>query len=106
MSSLVNKLCCSISYALNLLKWLIFTGSCWAFSTVVSVEGINKIKTGELWSLSEQELVDCDKDNNGCDGGLMEHALNFIAKAEGLTTENSYPYTAKDGTCQLPMVSN
>ncbi|KDO82142.1 hypothetical protein CISIN_1g048002mg, partial [Citrus sinensis] len=77
-------------------------GSCWAFSTVVSVEGINKIKTGELWSLSEQELVDCDKDNHGCDGGLMEQALNFIAKSEGLTTEKSYPYTAKDGSCELP----
>ncbi|CAN0929320.1 unnamed protein product [Linum grandiflorum] len=74
-------------------------GSCWAFSTVAAVEGINKIKTGELVSLSEQELVDCSKDNNGCDGGLMEQAFKFIEQVGGLTTESNYPYEAKDESC-------
>ncbi|KAL8532769.1 hypothetical protein ACS0TY_009107 [Phlomoides rotata] len=74
-------------------------GSCWAFSTVAGVEGINKIKTGKLVSLSEQELVDCEKDNEGCNGGLMENAYEFIKTQGGLTTENKYPYRAKDGDC-------
>ena len=90
--------------ALKLLKIIDVTGSCWAFSTVVAVEGINKIKTGELVNLSEQELVDCDKENQGCDGGLMEQAFEFIKQSDGLTTENSYPYKAKDESCDSSKV--
>ncbi|XP_024969133.1 vignain-like [Cynara cardunculus var. scolymus] len=75
-------------------------GSCWAFSTVVAIEGINQIKTKELVSLSEQELIDCDnRENQGCNGGLMDLAFDFIKKVGGLTKEDSYPYTAANGRC-------
>ena len=68
---------------------------------MAATEGITKLSTGKLITLSEQELVDCDTKgvDQGCEGGLMDDAFKFIIQNKGLNTETKYPYKGVDGTC-------
>jgi len=78
-------------------------GSCWAFSATASVEGAWQILNGgTVPNLSEQQMVDCSsaQGNEGCNGGWMDQAFQYLVKAGGQDTTHDYPYTAKDGKCK------
>ncbi len=71
-------------------------GSCWSFSASGAMEGAWFVSTGNLVSISEQELVDCAGiryGSSGCNGGQMDGAFKF-AIDNGICTESSYPYTS------------
>jgi len=75
-------------------------GSCWAFSTTGAIESRCALSKGTLTSLSEQELVDCDTVDHGCNGGSMQNGFDYAESHSGLCTESSYSYTAVGGSCQ------
>lgn len=76
-------------------------GSCWAFSTTGSLEGVYAIKNKNIKSFSEQQLVDCSLTygNMGCNGGIMQNAYTYIHD-KGITTEEAYPYTGVKESCR------
>jgi cathepsin F len=84
-------------------------GSCWAFSAVGSLEGQWFLAGHPLTGLSEQNLVDCDHEcmqyegqkvcDQGCDGGLMPNAFQYVLDNKGIDTEAGYAYVGFDQNC-------
>lgn len=74
-------------------------GSCWSFSTTGSLEGLYFLNNSVLLSFSEQQLVDCDLTNYGCDGGWPDVAFQYTAQY-GNELETTYPYTGNQDGCQ------
>jgi hypothetical protein len=79
---------------------------CRAFSTAAAIEGAVAVLTGYLNELSVQELIDCVKQNEGCNGGDFDYAFSFARR--GLSSYSDYRFTQNQGTCrsgQFPIVS-
>lgn len=78
-------------------------GSCYTFSTTGCLESHHALKTGNLLSLSEQQIVDCAQafNNHGCDGGLPSQAFEYIRFNHGIELESEYPYVGRDEKCRF-----
>jgi cathepsin L len=76
-------------------------GSCWAFGAIAAQESAWAITFEKLYSLSEQNLVDCVSLSKGCDGGNADIAYLWVALLQNglFNSEANYPYTAKQGKC-------
>jgi len=77
-------------------------GSCWAFSANAQIESWSRINGKGQVNLSEQQLVDCSRSfgNQGCNGGWMDNAFQYIVKY-GITSTAEYPYAGRDQTCKF-----
>lgn len=82
-----------------------YCNNCWAFSSIASLEAHWCIKTGQTVSLSEQQAVDCNRNdqtgNWGCDGGSMASCYMYISGNDGIASDATYPYqeaTTHNGT--------
>jgi C1A family cysteine protease len=75
-------------------------GGCWSFAATGALEGATKVAGNSLVSLSEQQFLDCDKTDSGCGGGLEYQGWDFFKNAgQGICTEDSYSYKARNGNC-------
>jgi len=79
-------------------------GSCWAFSATENVESMwilaGKGKNSTV-DFAPQQIVDCDTNDDGCDGGDPPTAYEYLISTGGIESNESYPYTAEDGTCKF-----
>jgi C1A family cysteine protease len=69
-------------------------GSCWAFSANDILESYSAMITGVVPTLSEQNLVDCTYNYDGCQGGWMTDAFDYVIKNKGIGFGYGYPYSS------------
>nr|ANS70964.1 cathepsin [Lymantria dispar multiple nucleopolyhedrovirus] len=76
-------------------------GACWAFATLASVESQFAMRHDRFIDLAEQQLIDCDSVDFGCNGGLLHTAFEEIMRMGGVQTENDYPFAGENKRCTL-----
>lgn len=75
----------------------------WANQPIEQIQTTYAIKTGNLYILSVQNLLDCVSLNYGCGGGYFQYVWPFVINNQHgkINLESDYPYIGKTGTCQF-----
>ena len=82
-------------------------GSSWAFAAVSQIESIWALQGhNPLTELSTQQVISCNDDSNGCNGGEIDSAMRYVFQADGLHAESTYRYlSGQDNvtrSCSMP----
>lgn len=79
-------------------------GSCYIFSSMALLEARLRIATNnsERTVFSTQEVVDCSRYSQGCDGGFPYLIGGKYAQDYGVIDDACYPYTATAQQCKSP----
>ncbi|EDM12495.1 cathepsin W [Rattus norvegicus] len=65
---------------------------CWAIAAADNIQTLWRIKTQQFVDVSVQELLDCDRCGNGCNGGFVWDAYITVLNNSGLASEEDYPF--------------
>lgn len=76
---------------------------CYAFASVAALESAWAVETGQLYSLSEMQIVDCgmsfgngDCKGKNATGGDAISAFKYVVSVGGIASEDEYPYHTYD----------
>merc|ERR1712032_1487534 len=79
-------------------------GSCWAYSATEEIESMWVLAGNKPIKLSPQQIISCDKNDLGCNGGDTITAYKYVMKAGGMASEKEYKDTSertgKNGRCK------
>jgi hypothetical protein len=80
--------------------------SCYITAALNAIEGLHAKEYKEYIHLSSQEIIDCDKRNRGCKGGLPSNVADYVS-TYGISMNNHYRYIARSsGDCRARYFNN
>ncbi|TXG47518.1 hypothetical protein EZV62_026812 [Acer yangbiense] len=72
---------------------------------VAALEGVIKIKIGQLLGLFVQQLVYCDRGSYSCKSDFIHTAFEYVIE-NGIATDSSYSYKGLKGKCDQKKAIN